>query len=572
MNLEDISNSFYSLVSEKDEDPFVDKTDLIADLNKCLNKDYKKFKAVTRPRRFGKTVTAEMLELYYSKKYKSEEIFADLKISKDPSFLKYINKFNVIYWDMNDLDRSYNKLKSINKFDNFDMVDNIEYQTILTLKENKDFNKIIGNLDLSLGDLIIKLREELKEQFIIIIDEWDLIFREFPNDFKLQKKLIKFFNDLFKAKNASGCFALVYMTGILPIKKYQSNSLLNNFEEYNMLEPFEFAKYFGFTDDEVKDLIEKYTTKVTYQELKDWYDGYKLASIDIYNPNSVSLAIRKNCVLSYFKDSANNEDLFDCINMDLEGLKADVLSLLDGKKIPFSSDEFQNNVTEIRTKNDVFCLLVCLGYLACEDIPKSYKNELIKFDEVINDSLSENNKLAFIPNTELKRLIDKKVTLSNWNITKESRKLAIELTEAITKDFDEERASELFTNYYHSGKVSSFDKSKEYILRLAFIDMINPYAENIYVVKQEDILGLGRADIVYLPKPGYVYPYYPIIIELKIDKSTKKAMDQIIAKKYYREYSELYTDLILVGVNYNSKKQLCDFKITKYSDLINSLS
>ena len=68
MNLEDISNSFYSLVSEKDEDPFVDKTDLIADLNKCLNKDYKKFKAVTRPRRFGKTVTAEMLELYYSKK------------------------------------------------------------------------------------------------------------------------------------------------------------------------------------------------------------------------------------------------------------------------------------------------------------------------------------------------------------------------------------------------------------------------------------------------------------------------------------------------------------------------
>lgn len=102
--------------------------------------------------------------------------------------------------------------------------------------------------------------------------------------------------------------------------------------------------------------------------------------------------------------------------------------------------------------------------------------------------------------------------------------------------------------------------------------MINPYAENIYVVRQEDILGLGRADIVYLPKPGYVYPYYPIIIELKIDKSTKKAMDQIIAKKYYREYSELYTDLILVGVNYNSKKQLCDFKITKYSDLINSLS
>ena len=126
-----------------------------------------------------------------------------------------------------------------------------------------------------------------------------------------------------------------------------------------MLRPQKFAKYFGFTDDDVKELLKKYDSELSYKELKEWYDGYKLNGIDIYNPNSIFIAIESNECDTYFSDSASNEDLFDCINMDLDGLKEDVLSLLEGQKIPFNSKEFQNNISEIKTKNDVFCLLIC---------------------------------------------------------------------------------------------------------------------------------------------------------------------------------------------------------------------
>ena len=414
---------------------------------------------------------------------------------------------------------------------------------------------------------IVEINAKIKEKFIVLIDEWDLIFRDFRDDFDLQFKFVDLLKNLFKAKNSGSCFALVYMTGILPIKKYYSHSFLNNFKEYNMLRPQKFAKYFGFTDDDVKELLKKYDSELSYKELKEWYDGYKLNGIDIYNPNSIFIAIESNECDTYFSDSASNEDLFDCINMDLDGLKEDVLSLLEGQKIPFNSKEFQNNISEIKTKNDVFCLLICLGYLASENLPNDYEEKFEKFNELTCSLTSKNNKLAFIPNKEVAELIRNKVDSSNWSATKESRKLAINFADALIKDLDEEKTSEIFTQYYHSGKVCVFDKRKEDIFRLAFTNMFNPYTENNYVLRTEDQLGLGRADLVYLPIPGTSVKFYPIIIEFKIDKSTKVAFDQIVAKKYYREYSSLYNDLILVGINYNKDDKICEFKITKYSDL-----
>ena len=258
-----IQNPFYDLVSCKDEDPFVDKTDLIADLNKCLDKSHKKFKAVTRPRRFGKTVTARMLELYYSNNYDPKdvkEIFQGLKISQDPSFLEHLNNYTVIYLDMNAINRdfeTYINPESDHILGVDEFVDFIKYFAIKLLKEKdtlKDFfekNKFVTNIDLA--TIIKTLNKELHENFICIIDEWDLIFRNYKDDLKLQYNFIDYLNGLFKAEDLGGCFSLVYMTGILPIKKYESHSLLNNFKEYNMLEPRTYAKFFGFTDDEVKE-------------------------------------------------------------------------------------------------------------------------------------------------------------------------------------------------------------------------------------------------------------------------------------------------------------------------------
>ena len=577
LSSKEIQNSFYDLVICKDEDPFVDKTDLIADLNKCLAKSQKKFKAVTRPRRFGKTVTAEMLRLYYSKDYNLEEvkeIFADLKIAQDPSFLEHLNKYTVIYLDMNDINSDYETYinpssEHIIGVDSF--VDFIQYFAIESLKENDTFKDVIEKSkfvsNVGLAKVVKILNKNLGEKFICIIDEWDLIFRNFIDDVELQKQFIELLNGLFKATEAGNCFSLVYMTGILPIKKYESHSLLNNFKEYNMLEPLAYAKYFGFTDDEVKELVKKYNTSLTYDNLKEWYDGYKLEGLEIYNPYSVYNAIVDNRTLCYFNTTASNKDAEQLINLNVYGLYDDILKLTSGQKVPFSSKQFENNLTKIESRDDVYCLLTCLGYLACIDLPSDYKDELDKLNNISEDAVKDYNKLAFIPNKEIETIFEGFKKGESWKKTLESIKLAKEVANALTQ-MDEETVQNIFNKYYLSEKVAKNDRRKEAILRKAFVDVLNPYAENKYAIKQEDSAGLGFADAIYYPLPfTNIKPNFPIIIEFKVNKSLDVALNQIIARQYYESCSELYKDIILVGLNYNSKDRKCECKITKYSDL-----
>ena len=574
LSSKEIQNSFYDLVICKDEDPFVDKTDLIADLNKCLAKSQKKFKAVTRPRRFGKTVTARMLELYYSNNFdpkEVKEIFAGLKISQDPSFLEHLNKYTVIYWDMNLMNGFYKEELDNNDNKNVNFVKVIKSKTIEILRKNKKFNEVLSKNpkigEYSLMSAIIELNEKLGERFICIIDEWDLIFRNFKDDLKLQYDFIELLNDLFKAETAGNCFSLVYMTGILPIKKYESHSLLNNFKEYNMLEPLAYAKYFGFTDDEVKELVKKYNTSLTYDNLKEWYDGYKLEGLEIYNPYSVYNAIVDNRTLCYLNTTASNKDAEQLINLNVYGLYDDILKLTSGQKVPFSSKQFENNLTKIESRDDVYCLLTCLGYLACIDLPSDYKDELDKLNNISEDAVKDYNKLAFIPNKEIETIFEGFKKGESWKKTLESIKLAKEVANALTQ-MDEETVQNIFNKYYLSEKVAKNDRRKEAILRKAFVDVLNPYAENKYAIKQEDSAGLGFADAIYYPLPfTNIKPNFPIIIEFKVNKSSDVALNQIIARQYYESCSELYKDIILVGLNYNSKDRKCECKITKYSDL-----
>lgn len=573
-----IQNPFYDLVSCKDEDPFVDKTDLIADLNKCLDKSHKKFKAVTRPRRFGKTVTARMLELYYSNNYDPKdvkEIFQGLKISQDPSFLEHLNNYTVIYLDMNAINRdfeTYINPESDHILGVDEFVDFIKYFAIKLLKEKdtlKDFfekNKFVTNIDLA--TIIKTLNKELHENFICIIDEWDLIFRNYKDDLKLQYKFIDYLNGLFKAEDLGGCFSLVYMTGILPIKKYESHSLLNNFKEYNMLEPRTYAKFFGFTDNEVKELVKKFNDSVSYEELKEWYDGYKLKGMEIYNPYSVGNAITDHEALCYFKHTASNDDANKLINTNLYGLYDDVLKLTSGQKVPFCSENFENDLTQIKSRDDVYCLLVCLGYLACIDLPKEYKDELNKINAISDDAVKDYNKLAFIPNKEIETIFRDFKRGESWQKTLESIKLAKKITFAITQ-MDEETVAKEFTEYYLSDFIAINDRTKEVNLRLAFISALKPYTENNYAIKPDDSAGLGYADAIYYPLPfTNITPNYAIIIEFKIDKNPDIALKQIDERRYYQHCSKLYKDIFLVGINYNSDAKKCECKITKYSDLI----
>ena len=571
-----IQNSFLALVKNKSKRPFVDKTDLIADLNSCIDDPSVKLKAVTRPRRFGKTVTAEMLRLYYSKEYKLEEvkeIFSGLKISQDSSFLEHLHKYTVIYWDMNDLRRSFRAFEGKNhpKVKNF--IDNIQYQSIKTLKENPEFAKIIdeanSEVDLPLGDNIIELNKKLGEKFICIIDEWDLIFRNFKDDLNLQYKFIDFLNGMFKSTGAGNCFSLVYMTGILPIKKYESHSLLNNFKEYNMLEPRTYAKFFGFTDDEVKELVNKFNDSVSYEELKEWYDGYKLKGIEIYNPYSVGNAITDHETSCYFRTTASNEDVDRIIDTNLYELYDDVQKLIDGEKVLFNSAKFENNITQIKSRDDVYCILVCLGYLACIDLPTDYIEELDNYRKIAGNAIKKFNKLAFIPNKEIMTIFEQyTIDSETWQETLKSIEKAKEITLAITQ-MDEEKVVKEFTEYYLSDYVAINDRTREINLRQAFVSFLKPYTENNYGIRLDASAGIGYADLIYYPLPfTNIKPHYAIIIEFKIDKNTDIALKQIDERRYYQLCNKLYKDIFLVGINYNSDAKKCECKITKYSDLI----
>ena len=216
---------------------------------------------------------------------------------------------------------------------------------------------------------------------------WDLIYRDYRNDTKLQEDFIELLRGLFKSDGGKACFTLAYLTGILPIKKYNSQSTLNNFKEYNMLTPEPFETYFGFTE-EVAEIVKSPDCTLSHQELKKWYKGYKLNGIDIYNPNSVVSAVSRNECISYWSKTSSNDEVSRLINMDFDGVKKDVMNLIEGARVLFNFSNFQNDMVTIKNKNDVFSLLVCLGYLGCSDIG--------------SDS---DYKQAYVPNKEIKQAL-----------------------------------------------------------------------------------------------------------------------------------------------------------------------
>ena len=232
----------------------------------------------------------------HSKAYAEQRIFDNLKISGKDSYTEYLNKYDVIYIDMNSIKslfQSYSNKKQ--KADGVnDLVDYLEYSIINELKSGNEFSECLKKNQIEntgLLEALLAINKEFDTRFILIMDEWDLIYRDYRDDNALQEKFIELLRGLFKSKSGQACFALVYLTGILPIKKYNSQSALNVFKEYNMLRPVPYEKYFGFTEEEIDEIVKSPSCRITRQELKDWYEGYRLNGIDIYNPNSVVSAV-----------------------------------------------------------------------------------------------------------------------------------------------------------------------------------------------------------------------------------------------------------------------------------------
>lgn len=335
---------------------YVDKSGLIAFINRTLGTK-EKLTCVSRPRRFGKSFATQMLCAYYDRNCDSRELFSDLEIAKDKTFEENLNKFDVIYLDVTWF---ISNVKNI--------IDTVSYLQEQVIQELCGIYSFAGE-EHSLPIVLAKIAETAECKFIIIIDEWDALFREAKDDTDLQKEYIQLLRGLFESSLTDKMIEAAYMTGILPIKKYGTQSALTDFREYTMIQPKKLAKYVGFTEKEVKDLC--WENDMDFEEARRWYDGYSFSKEhSIYSPNSVVQAISNEEWGDYWTETETYESLKYYIGMNEDGLRDAIISMLGGVRCKINTRTFQNDISNINSRDDVLTLLVHLGYLAYDSAQK----------------------------------------------------------------------------------------------------------------------------------------------------------------------------------------------------------
>ena len=435
---------------------YVDKSEIIALANQVIDTE-EGFICVTRPRRFGKSVTVKMLNAYYSKGCDSKALFSELNIASKPDFEKHLNQHDVIYLDMTEFaDNEENG----NKY-----LENLNTDVVSELKETyKD------NFDKDNRYSLLEAIRCLKRRFIFIIDEWDFVFREYPNNLQLHKKFIDLLRALFKGAGER-FVELVYMTGILPIARYNTQSALNNFSEYTILNPGKFAKYYGFTEDEVKTLCEKY--HLDFETTKFWYDGYNVGGYEIYNPSSIKKLITLKKFNNYWTETSAYGLVKDAINQNFEGLKDDIIKLCSGTSIRiYDIESFNTAETNFPNKDSIYVYLVHLGYLGYND----------------EDST------IYVPNEETRRELLHSVRDNHWPQYESALKLSDDVL-AATYRHDAESVSNLLAKV-HEDKVPVLEYNSESALRYVVL-MAYLAAEKDYLAPLNEFpTGKGFADIV----------------------------------------------------------------------------
>ena len=312
------SKTAYTLYKSETVKPFfVDKSMILKELF-SLAEEGNNYLCITRPRRFGKTVMANLIASFFSKGCSSKDIFSKLMISCESGYEKHLNKHTVIHITFNDLPRRCNSYEQY--------IDRIEEILITDLK--REYPEILINEQQALWDILLEIHaEKPEEKFIFVFDEWDFILHQKFVNQQDKASYLSFLRNLLKDRPY---ISLVYMTGILPIAKYSSGSELNMFAEFTMTGEQRFSEYFGFTDAEVDLLYERYLKdhtserQVSRADLRTWYDGYHTRGGDrLYNPRSIVLALANNntgnscaCensgICSDFNESANERRDFFC--------------------------------------------------------------------------------------------------------------------------------------------------------------------------------------------------------------------------------------------------------------------
>ncbi len=508
---------------------YVDKSELIAFTNSVIRTP-QRYLCVSRPRRFGKTMAADMLAAYYTSGADTDAVFDGLKIQGDESYRRHLNRYNVIKLDMQTFMEGNSSVSEMIEELSEELIHELMYYfPDVVYLNTKKLYRVLNSIYTATG-----------KPFVLLIDEWDCVMRRI-HVWEEQKLYLDFLRNLLKDQPY---VALAYMTGILPIKKYGEHSTLNMFDEYSMIRSHRLVPYFGFTEEEVRSLCDEFG--MDFDSAREWYDGYrfilragtpKQEELSMYSPRSVVAAMVNGVYDSYWTRTETYDALKDYIRLNYDGLRDSIVEMLAGNSVPLITWKFQNDMNTFRKKDDVITLLVHLGYLAYD----------------------QNNDTARIPNNEVAREFLLAIEdIDSYHEVFSSIQASRDLLESLwSLDGDAvaagvEKAHQQFPSIRYNN-----ENALSCVIELAFY-----YAREYYTVIRELPTGKGFADICYLPKPKYA-DRPAVIIELKWDKSVDAAIDQIKRKEYPDVLAAYHGNLLLCGINYDrdnpnsAKKHQC---------------
>ena len=525
---------------------FVDKTDMIGYLNSLVNTQ-QRYVCVSRPRRFGKTMATEMICAYYGREAHSREMFEKRKLGTSAPFRiagkqsmwdEYLGSFDVVRIVMTDF-----------------MGDCMPVQEMiawLTQEVSEELMEAYPDIHfgerIELRTVMNRIYGKTGRQFVIVIDEWDAVFREYKEDKEGQKRYLDFLRDLLKDKEY---VSLAYITGILPIKKYGKHSALNMFGEYSMTLSLQMTPFMGFTAEEVREECSR--RQMNYAAFQKWYDGYRLSNkvsedlmvedavvdeaeyrdYEVYSPYSVVQAIINKRFENYWNQTETYEALKQYIDWNFDGLKEDIAVLMNGGHVKIDITGYQNDMTTFNGKDDILTMLIHLGYLGYD----------------------RDQKEVFIPNKEVMDVFKTSTKSQDWTTTFRALENSRKLLEA-TWALDEETTADLIEAAHNKAgnRTCHSEAGLSYAIQLAYYA-----AQDYYTVIPEMDTGKGYADLVFLPKN----PDIPaILVELKYEKDAESAITQIHRQKYPDRLEHYRGNLILVGISYTreTKNDLLSFK------------
>ena len=275
-----------------------------------------------------------------------------------------------------------------------------------------------------------------------------------------------------------------------------------------------------------------------FDETKEWYDGYRFEKASsIYSPRSVVAAMTSGICDSYWNQTETFEALRGYIDMNFDGLKDDVLSMMAGEMVPVNTGSFSNDMTTFHSEDDVLTLLIHLGYLGYDFSHKS----------------------VFIPNNEIRGEFVNAVSVSQWGEVSKALKNSADLLNAIWRKDEEKVAVYMEQAHFETSHLQyNNENALSYTVSLALYA-----ARNFYQVYREFPSGSGFADIVYLPRKEF--PDKPaLIVELKWNKSAEGAIHQILKKQYFQNLEDYSGNMLLVGINYDLKTRKHECKILEF--------